>query len=103
MSELVDKVAEAIWWSQLPNERQCYYPLPTWAELSGAMRDFYRGVARSAVDAIKTEGYTLVREEVSVPPKCFDCEQVVGSGGDVGDTYAFCDDQCRQAFMTGLL
>ncbi len=42
-------------------------------------------------------------EEVFIPPKCFDCGQVVGSDGDVGDTYAFCDDQCRQAFMAGLL
>ena len=34
-------------------------------------------------------------------PKCFDC-----SGTDcklVGETYAFCDDDCRDSFMAGLL
>ena len=42
-------------------------------------------------------------DQAPTPPKCFDCGLTVTSDGDVGDTYAFCDNQCRQAFIAGLL
>jgi predicted nucleic acid-binding Zn ribbon protein len=36
-------------------------------------------------------------------PKCFECgETFAAEDGLVGDTYAFCCDDCRSSFMAGL-
>lgn len=60
------------------------------AELAEAKKDLGRCVG-AYIDYVKLQ------------PKCFECgEMFAAEDGDVGDTYAFCCDECRQRFMAGL-